>query len=809
MSFVPADLRMAARALARSPGYAAAAILTLGLGIGACTAIFSAVHAVLVAPLPVSDAEGLVVPVVTDARRGVERGNVSWLDYEDWRRDKELFESVSVFAGQSLDMAGDGQPERIIGLIVSEDYFTVMRAAPALGRSFLPPEHLPGGPRVTVLSDALWRRRFGADPAVVGSTVRLDGEPYTVVGIMPAESVWPGTPEAWTPLQFGPSPPAWVLRRDNCIWQAVARLAPGLPPEQARARLEAMALRVQAENPESKAHSEYAALPLREYMVGRNARRTLLLLLGAVAFVLLIACVNVANLSVARAGSREREMAIRSALGAGRLRLAVQMLSESLLLSAGGGAAGALLAFWGIDLLLAGAPDAVPGLRSAGLNLPVLLFTTFACLAAALLSGAAPALHAGRGSAAESLKEAGPRQSGGRRGARTRAALVLAEVSLSLALLVGAGLMVRSLDRLHHADPGFHPGNLLTAGLSLPDARYPGDEDSSRFLQRAVEHAAALPGVVRAGAASALPLGGGGFYLGRSFLAEGWPEPPAGPSQSGQWSVVTPGYFETLGLRLIEGRLFTEQDTSSSQPVIVLGEKMARQMFPDGKVLGRRIRSWRDENLYREVVGVVGDVRWFDVSDEPRAVAYVPHRQNPWRSMSLVLRTQGDPRSALTQLRASIAALDAELAVADVLTMDEAFSRSIAGARFGSRLLAVFAALALLLAGVGIYGTVSFGVSQRTREIGIRMALGARPRDVMALVTWQGMRPALAGVAAGLLVAWGLSRLMTGLLFAVAPTDPLTYAATTCLLAGAAWLATWIPARRATRVNPLSALRED
>ena len=624
---------------------------------------------------------------------------------------------------------------------------------------------------------------------------------------MPKDSQWPDNFDMWAAMAVGPNPGPDLMRRDNMIFRAVARLKSGVPIEQAGAAMATIASRLEAEFPESRKGWTNKAIPLREYIVGDELQLALMVLLASVGFVLLIACVNVANLLLARAATREREIAIRVALGSGRLRLIRQLLTESGVLALMGGGAGLLLAFWGVDLLTAIAPADVPRLAEVKIDLRVLAFTIGTSVVTAILFGLIPALHASKVNLNESLKEGGRSSTEGARGGRIRSALVVAEVVLSLVLLAGAGLMVRSFMRLQQVDPGFNTNNLVTMSINCPSKRYPDEAKTVAFYKSVVDRVAASPGVESAAVSSALPVGGGGFYLGRVFLIEGHPEPPAGPDTPAQWNVMGPGYFETMGIRLVQGRSFDERDTAESNKVIIINESFARKAFPNQDPLGKRIRSWRDENLLREIVGVVQDVRYFGRDDELRGLVFVPHTQNTWRSMSLVVRTTADPAAMISSIRDQVWSVDKDLAIADPRTMDETLARSVAPRRFSMILLAVFAAVAMVLATLGVYSVLSYTVAQRSHELGVRMALGAQAGDVVKLVLVHGMKLTCMGTAIGLLSAFGLTRLMKSLLYEVSTTDPATFAAVTVLLLGTGLVACLIPARRAARVDPMVALR--
>jgi putative ABC transport system permease protein len=800
------DARYGVRMLLRNPGFTAVALIALALGIGANTAIFSVVNATMLRPLPYKEPDRLVVPATVNPG-GSDRGSVSYADVIDWGREEKIFASVAAFRPTNADLTGSGDPVRVQAAVVSEDYFRVMGVEPILGRTFLPEEQQPNAPLAVVLSYGLWQGRFGADPSVLDRSIIVNGRAASVVGVMPKDSQWPETVEMWSPLGFGATPPDWAMRRDNQVWRAVARLQPGVTVEQATAVIKAIASRVEQENPATRAGVSGRAVPIHEWIVGPELRRALLVLLGAVGFVLLIACVNVANLLLARAATREREIAIRTALGAARIRLIRQLLTESLLLSLAGGAVGLLLALWGVAGLKAMAPGGVPRLSEAGIDAGVLTFVVAVSLLTSLVFGLIPALHASKPDMNESLKEGARGSTGGGRGGRIRNSLVVSEVALSLVLLVGAGLMIRSFFRLQQVDPGFNVSNLLTLDLTAPRSRYAKPADVADFYQKVMARIESLPGVQAVGATSALPLGGGGFYLGRAFLPEGAPPPPDGVEHSGQWNIVTPGYFKALGVPLLKGRDFTERDAADSTPVIIINETMARSMFGDEDPIGKRIKSWRDENVLREVVGVTQDVRYFGRDDRLQSVAYVPHRQDTRTSMAIAVNSAGDVNGLAAAVRREIAAVDKDIAVANVKSMERILDDSVAARRLNMLLLSIFAAVALILAAVGIYGVLSYSIAQRTHEIGIRMALGARAEDVLRLVVGHGLKLVLIGVATGVCGALALTQVMKSLLFEVSATDPVTFVAIPLILTVVALLSSYFPARRAMKVDPMVALR--
>jgi len=809
MSSLVQDLRFGARMLVKKPGFTLVAALTLALGIGANTAIFSLVYGALLRPLSFVEPDRLVVPVSFNRGRGDESSSVTYADYLDWKNEN-VFESVAALNLLStVDLTGgSGEPERVRVAEVTGEYFEVMRARPVIGRTLMSNDYVVGAPsRSVVISYGLWTRRFGGDASILDQKIYLNGRPYTVVGVMSENSIWPENREVVFPMAVGPNPGPDLMRRDNMIFSSIARLRPGQTIVEADAAMATIAGRLEQEFPESRAGWNNKAVGLREYTVGKQLRLSLVVLLAAVGFVLLIACVNVANLSLARVFGREREMAIRIALGAGRGRLMRQLLTESLILSIVGGGAGCLLGVWALELLLSIVPADTPRLAEIRIDGLVLGFSALISLGTAILCGLLPAIQCSRVDLNESLKESARGATGGRRAGFVRNLLVVAEVSLSLALLIGAGLMIRSFLRVQQIDPGLRVDRLVTMELIAPSIRYSKSAQVIAVYESLVDRLRETPGVESAAISSALPVGGGGFYLGRSFLKEGQAEPPAAPDYQGQWNAVGPGYFETSGIRLIEGREFDRRDTQKGIQVIIINQTIARRMFPGESAIGKRIKSWRDENVLREVVGVVEDVRYFGRDDEVRGCVYVPHSQDWWSAMVLTVRTQSDPASAIANIRGAIASVDKDMAVANISTMVDAMNRSVASRRVSAVLLAAFSVLALVLAVIGIYGVLSYSVGQRTREIGIRIGLGAGAIDVMRLVVTQGMKLALIGIGVGLAMAFGLTRLMASLLYEVTATDPWTFAVIPLVLAGVALVACLLPARRATKVDPIVALR--
>jgi putative ABC transport system permease protein len=802
------DLHFGARMLLKKPGFTLIAVLTLALGIGANATIFSFVNGILLRPLAYKDAERLAVPISFNLSRGSNDGGITYADYLDWKNEG-IFEYVAAMnLLSSADLTGgDSEPERVKVATVSEDYFSVMGRDAVLGRTFLPEDYAGSGPAPLVISYGLWQRRLGGDSNIIGQKIYLNGRPYPVLGVMPKDSTWPADRDVFVPLAVGPNPGPDLMRRDNQIFAGIARLKPNASVAQVNAAMAAIASRVEQDNPASRRGWSNRIVNLRDYVVGNQSKTSLLILLVVVGCVLLIACVNVANLLLVRAASREREMAIRLALGAGRIRLITQLLTESVLLAIIGGSAGLVLAVWGVDLMKAIVPGDTPRLAEVRIDPRVLLFALLASLATAVICGLIPAVQSSRADLQQSLKESSRGSMGGVRSKLLRNGLVISELALSFVLLVGAGLAIRSFIRVQKIDPGLKADRLITMTLNAPGIRYPDQNRIVAFYKNIIDSVTAAPGVESAAVSSALPLGGGGLYLGRSFLIEGQPEPPATSDFSGSWNVVSPGYFATTGIRFLRGRDFDERDRADASKVIVINSTMAGRMFGDEDPLGKRIRSWRDENQLREIIGVVDDVRYLGRDDNLRGLVYVPHAQDPWRSMALSVRTQNDPVGMTSSIRNQIAAVDKELAVANIETMTTILNRSVAPRRAVMILLVSFGILAAVLAVIGIYGVLSHTVANRSQEIGVRIALGASSSDVLRLVIGQGAKLTLIGVGLGAGAAFALTRLMASLLYGVSATDVLTFIAVSLLLAGVALGACFVPARRAARVDPMVALR--
>ncbi|MGH7468002.1 MAG: ADOP family duplicated permease [Longimicrobiales bacterium] len=803
------DLRYALRSVRERPGFSLVVILTLTLGIVATTTIYTAFQGLIVRALPVFEPERVVIP------KSYERGRentwtVTYADFADWR-ERGVFDAVAVMQLTNVDMRLSTEPERLDVALVSMDFFRALGARAQLGRTLGPADFAPDAPRAIVISHEVWQTRLAGAPDVLGRRVGST-RPGVIVGVLERGAAWPRQAELWVPLltgQPGQGVPQDWLDRDNYVFSSVARLRAGATLEQTSAQLDGMARVIEQQFPAQRARISITAIPLRQELLGEGLPRVLWILLAAVGAVLLIGCANIANLLLVRGAARRREFAVRLALGARPGRLARQLLTESLMFGITGGVLGLVLSRWAVDLLLHFAPSDVPLLHEIRLDRTVLLVGLGASMGAALLFGLAPMLQALRVGAAETIADTTARTAGGRHAARLRRSLVVAELALSVLLLVGAGLLIRSLMRLQRTDPGFRTENLITLSLRLTPLRYPNNAAEAAFFTRVVDRLRAVPGVRAVAVSSALPLGGGGFYLGRAFLAEGRPDPPAGQEVWGPWNVVGPGYFGTMGMNMVRGREFTERDDSASAPVIIVNQAFVDQMFPAENPLGKRVRSWRDENLLREIVGVVPNVRYFAAGDEIRPLVYVPHGQNIWSTMSVMVRTD-QPEATMTPIiRRAITTLDRDLAVAELSTMEQARRTSLARPRFNTLLLTVFAALALLLATLGIYGVLAYGVSQRTREIGVRIALGAHRSNVIGLILKEAVLLVGGGVALGLAAALAATRLMTRLLYELDARDPLTFGGVALLLVAIALLASYLPARRAARVQPVTALRTE
>jgi putative ABC transport system permease protein len=803
------DVKFGARTMRKNLGFTTVAVMTLALGIGANTAIFSVVNAVLLRPLPYPNAER--VAAVQELNDKGTRVQVTAANFLDWRKQNTVFEHLAAILTRPSNLAiGDGA-ERIDLAMTSADFFDVFGVQPQHGRFFLPEEERAGHAPVAVISHGLWQRRFGGDASAVGKSVTLDGQSYTVVGVAPAGFQYPDKTEAWIPpFQLVPTPgPQMDLERARGFGflSAVGLLKPGVTVERANDEMTAITARLRQQYPETNNKRFDRVESLRANLVGERSA-ALLLLLGSVALVLLIACANVSNLLLARAASRGKEIAVRLALGATRLRLVRQLLVESVLLALAGGAAGLVLGWWGVDLMRGLLPSDFPRAQGIGVDLRVLAFTFLVSLVTGVAFGLAPALRATNPDVNESLKESSRGSAGDGRGNRVRSALVVSEVALSLVLLVGAGLLFRSFLCLQSVELGFRPERLLTFRVSPSGPNFDTDPKYSAFYREIAERTRQLPGVEEVGVINTLPLAKGPTT---AFQVEGRP-----PLTKDKWArcnyrSVSPEYFRAVGVPVLKGRAFDAHDNESSPLVIIVNQSLARRDFPDEEPVGRRINTGATrpdgQPLWLEIVGVVGDVRSLELRSEPEPEIYMSYLQDPFAGMSYVVRTSVEPEGLIPAVREAVRQVDRAQPVTDFREMGELIGEAAAQPRFNSLLLAIFAGLSLLLAAAGIYGVMSYGVTQRTREIGLRVALGAQRRDVLKLIVARGMGLTLVGVGAGLIASFGLTRLLRSLLFGVSAADPLTYAGVALLLTFVAFAACYIPARRATKVDPMVALR--
>jgi putative ABC transport system permease protein len=801
------DLRYAARMLARTPAFTAIAVLALALGIGANTAIFSVVNTVLLQPLPFKNPGQLVIIWENATAVGFPKNTPSPANFLDWREQATVFTGMAAMAPKNFNLTGVGEPERLDGRRVSANMFDLLGVQPRLGRGFLPEEDTPGA-RVVILSHGLWERRFGSDPKIVGQALNLNGESYSVIGVMPPGIELPGfdnwKDQLWVPIAF---PGEEARSRGNHYLEVVARMKPGVTLKQARAEMETIAARLAQQYPEENLGIGSVVNPLHEEVVG-DIRPALLVLLGAVGFVLLIACANVANLLLARAAVRQKEIALRLALGASRARLTRQFLTESVLLAVLGAVVGLMLAFAGLHVLKTFIPDTIARADAIGIDARVLVFTGLVALATGMIFGLAPATQASNFSLNETLKEGGRDAAGGSKGVRLRGLLVIAEVAVSFVLLIGAGLLINSFLHLRNLDPGFRADHLLTAKIEMSELKYPDRERRIPFLDEVLRRVTALPGVKSAAIAGNLPLtyNGDSMYVG----VEGIPDPPPDKRVDVIYRAIGPGYFSTMGIPLVRGRDFTDQDTIDTGIAVVVSEKTAQHFWPGQDPLGKRLKpgSTTSDSPWREVIGVVKDVRQNDFITAPKLQMYMSYRQlKSLAPNALVVRTTVEPMSLAIPLRNAVWAVDKDQPVSNINTMENIVSTAVARQRFSTMLLGVFAGLALVLAAVGIYGVMSYSVAQRTREIGIRMALGAQRSDVLRMTVTQGLKLVFIGVAIGLVAAFVLTRLMATLLFGVSATDPATFASIAVVLLLVALLASYIPALRATKVDPMVALR--
>ncbi|HUE55782.1 MAG TPA: ABC transporter permease [Candidatus Udaeobacter sp.] len=806
MANVWQDLRYAFRLLAKSPGFTVLAVITLGLGIGANTAIFTVVNAVLLRPLEFRDPSRLVIAA---EKSNFPTISTSYQNYVDWRDQSHSFESLEATRGATITLTGDGEPERLNVRMATAPVFPLLGVNAVLGRTFLAEEDRAGGAPVVLLSHGLWQRRFGGSRGVIGKPVTLDSQPYTVVGVLPSGF------ELLQPADvFLPFTPWAKSLPDDRNWHpgiiVIGRLKEGVSREQARTEMVAITKRLEEQYPLYNTGTSADVVGLQEQLV-KNVRPALLLLLGAVAAVLLIACVNIANLLLARAASRGREVAIRTSLGASRWRVTRQLLTESILLSLGGGIFGLLLANAALGPLVKLSATTLPAVFTVGLDRWVLVFTLGVALLTGLLFGIVPALRTAKLDLRETLNEGSRGSTAGPGQHRIRGALVATEIALAMLLLVGAGLLLRSFSRLQDVPPGFQADHLFVGDIPLSQTAYAKPEQRYEFFDRLVERARSLPGVRSAGAASFLPVSGGGSVIHFNIVGK----PPKSPHDfiAAGYRAVTPKYFETLGMPLEQGRFFTAADNDKAPAVVVINATMARTFFPGENPLGKHLQlgaTFEPDVPAMEVVGVVGDVRQ-GLGVDPQTEMYLPYRQAdkllPVFQLSMVLRTAADPLLQASALRSALAEIDPNQPLVKVRTMEENMAATVAQPRFRTWLIGIFAAVALVLAGVGVYGVMSYTVTQRTNEIGIRVALGAQPEDVFRIVVGEGLRLALLGVGAGIAAALALTRLLQSFLFGISAYDPLTFGGVALLLTLVALAACFFPAHRATLVDPMIALR--
>jgi putative ABC transport system permease protein len=800
------DVRFGVRVLVKSPTFTIVAVIALALGIGANSAIFSVVNTVLLRPLPYKDPDRLVVVWEDASKHGYPRDTPAVANYVDWRDQNQVFEGMAAMASASVNLTGVGEPERIEVRRVSANFFPLLGVEPQLGRTFLPEEDQPGAANcVVVISNGLWQRRFGSDKKIIEKPINLNGVSCTVVGVMSPNFQFPDRGvELWIPIAFSSKEAA---NRGGHYLEVIARMKPGITLQQAQADMSSIAARLQQQYPEQNTDLGAVVIPLHEQVAG-DIKPALLILLGAVGFVLLIACANVANLLLARAAARQKEIAVRVALGASRLRLIRQFLTESILLAALGGALGLLLSLWGVNLLKTFIPENISQARAITIDAKVLGFTLLVSLLTGLVFGLAPAMQASNFNLNETLKEGGRDSAQGSRGHRIRSLLVITEVAVSLILLIGAGLLINSFLRLRNVDPGFRADKLLTMQVVLPKVKYREQAQRSAFYTELLHRVEVLPGVKSAAVTTNLPLYKQGNSIGIEI--EGRPAPEPGKELIVATRVISPRYFSTMGIQLLQGREISGQDKADSPAVAVISETMARRYWPGEDPIGKRISPGKPESPddWITIIGVVKDVRQFELEANPKPQMYLSYEQAGFfEPNDLVVSTNADPLSMAAMVRNAVWEIDKDQPVSKIRTMEDIISESVARQRFSMLLLGIFAILALVLAAVGIYGVMSYSVAQRAHEIGLRMALGAQRSDVLKLVVGQGLKLVLIGVAIGLAAAFTLTRVMSSLLFGVSATDPITFITISLVLISVAVLASYIPARRATKVDPMVALR--
>ena len=818
MESILQDIRFSVRSLIKTPNFTMVAVTLLALGIGASTSIFTVVNAVLLRPLPYSESDRLVMLWETNPRFQIagDALPVTPGSFMDWREQNTCFEQVAAFGSSQLNLSGIGEPEQVACSSVSGNFFELMRVAPLLGRGFSDADEKPGAARVAVISYALWQRRLAGAADAIGKTLALDGESYSIVGVAPKGFQFPRAGELPYSTGVTTSTDLWKpmaltdefinRKRANHQLSVLARLKAGVTPEQARTDMKAIAARAEQDIPNSKGIG-VKLVPLAEQVVG-NVRIGLLVLAGAIGLVMLIACANVANLMLARAAARTKEIAIRAALGASRFRIVRQLATEALLVGLASGVAGLLLSLWGVKSLVALAGSNLPRTNEIAMDFRVVAVTFGMALLSSVLFGLLPAIGASKVNLSQSLKQGTTTRDTFHRN-RLRGALVVAEVAISLVLLIGSGLMIKSLARVLAVDPGFRPDNTLTLRISLAGSKYPNASQQIAFFQDVNRRVAAIPGMQSAGLISSAPLGGG-LYAG-GFSIESQPAASEAQDQTADRRMISPDYFNTLGIPLIEGRAFSDRDDQNSLGVAIVSESLARRFLPNEDAIGKRIKlGGRDSTRpWLLIVGVCGDVRDTALESDARPCVYVPYPQFAGSSMTLVARTAVDPKTLVSAIREQVWAVDKDQPITDVKTMSAYVSNSVAPRRSNAILLGAFAAVALVLASVGVYGVIAYSVTQRVREIGIRIALGAESGDVIKLIVGRGLALVSVGIVLGLAGALALTRVMSSLLYGVRATDPITFALVTFLLIGVSVLASYIPARRAARVDPMVALRNE
>ncbi len=792
------DIRYGLRSLWKRPGFTVVALITLALGIGANTAIFSLINAVLIRPLPFREPDRLVWSW-GNIRNGGNRASVSPLDYLDYRHENQTFEQFGAMISVpiSANLTGGGEPERLAAAGVTGNFFQTLGVAPSLGRTFQLENEKAGNDQVVVLSNALWQQRFGGDPQIINKKITLDDKSFDVIGVMPREFDFPAATQIWVPLSFDTQP--GLQQRRAHFLRPIGKLKAGVTLAQAQADTDTVARRLEAAYPDTDTGWNLRLVSLREQIVG-NVRSTLYILLGAVGFVLLIACANVANLLMAHAASRRKEIALRSALGAGRLRIARQMITESMILAVFGGALGTILAFWGVQGLVALSGNNIPATADVKIDLTVLIFTLVTSLFTGVLFGLAPTLQSLRMNLSETLKEGGRTGETGPRN-RTRSLLVILETSVAVMLLVGAGLLIRSLVRLQSTNPGFDSSDVVTMRIDLPQKKYSTPETRNSFWDQFQSRVSALPGVEAVGLVTELPLSGQPNDM--PYTVEGRAAGSPNAEFDNDFRRVNLDYFRALRIPFLRGRNFTPAEVREGASVMIVSQSLAQQTFPNEEPLGKRLIMTFGNRPF-EIIGIVGDVRHGSLEAPPLPAMYMPSLEG---GENVVIRARGDSASLAAAVRRELAAIDPNQPVARVRTMDEWLSRAVAGPRYRTGLFGLFAGLALALSAVGIYGVMSYSVGQRTREIGVRMALGARRLSVLGLVLRQGMGLVLIGVAIGLAGAFALTRVIGSLLFNVGTRDPATFTGVAIVLAAVAFIACYVPARRATKVDPMVALR--